>query len=239
MALFSLFSSSLRFIAAFTLFTLLCFLRGQELPPLLLARSLIDISHNLGLLAARPLCQCRILILLRPLGRQRRKDKIRRVSFEFGFCPVHDTAMQEWRHLDFFQHQAFLHARVARISCPDCGVKQVAVPWARTGSGFTLLFEALVMTLVTAMPVRAAARLVGEHDTRLWRIVHHWVEAARACMDRLLCLWHIASLSAHLQSQGTQVCCNRPQTNVLPQRTRSACAWPPELVSTPKQSRSA
>ncbi len=21
-------------------------------------------------------------------------------------CPVHDTAMQKWRHLDFFQHQA-------------------------------------------------------------------------------------------------------------------------------------
>jgi hypothetical protein len=26
-------------------------------------------------------------------------------------CPVHDTAMQTWRHLDFFQHQAFLHSR--------------------------------------------------------------------------------------------------------------------------------
>ena len=81
------------------------------------------------------------------------------------------------------QHQAFLHARVARIACPDCGVKQIAVPWARAGSGCTLLFEALVMTLVTAMPVRAAARLVKEHDTRLWRIVHHWVEAARARDD--------------------------------------------------------
>ena len=98
-------------------------------------------------------------------------------------CPVHDTAMQEWRHLDFFQHQAFLHARVARIACPDCGVKQIAVPWARAGSGFTLLFEAIVMALVAAMPVRAAARLVKEHDTRLWRIVHHWVEAARARAD--------------------------------------------------------
>jgi len=55
-------------------------------------------------------------------------------------CPVHDTARQEWRHLDFFQHQAFLHARTPRISCPDCGVKQIVVPWARPGSGFTLLF---------------------------------------------------------------------------------------------------
>ena len=91
--------------------------------------------------------------------------------------------MQEWRHLDFFQHQAFLHAAVARIACPDRGVKQIAVPWARAGSGFTPSSEALVMTLVTAMPVRAAARLAKEHDTRLWRIVDHRVEAARARAD--------------------------------------------------------
>ena len=98
-------------------------------------------------------------------------------------CPVHDTAMQAWRHLDFFQHQAFLHARTPRITCPDCGVKQIAVPWARAGSGFTLLFEALAMTLMTAMPVAAAARLMGEHDTRMWRVLHHWVEQARECAD--------------------------------------------------------
>ena len=98
-------------------------------------------------------------------------------------CPVHDTAMQTWRHLDFFQHQAFLHARTPRITCPDCGVKQIAVPWARAGSGFTLLFEALAMTLMTAMPVAAAARLMGEHDTRMWRVLHHWVEQARARAD--------------------------------------------------------
>ena len=104
-------------------------------------------------------------------------------SCDMADCPVHDTSMQEWRHLDFFQHEAFLHARVPRVRCDDCGVKQIAVPWARAGSSFTLLFEALVMTLVTAMPVRAAARLVGEHDTRLWRILHHWVEAARDRAD--------------------------------------------------------
>ena len=98
-------------------------------------------------------------------------------------CPVHDTAMQTWRHLDFFQHQAFLHARTPRITCPDCGVKQIAVPWARPGSGFTLLFEALAMTLMTAMPVAAAARLMGEHDTRMWRVLHHWVEQARERAD--------------------------------------------------------
>src|SRR5215831_15402641 len=32
-------------------------------------------------------------------------------------CPVHDTVKKTWRHLNFFQHAAFLHARVARIDC--------------------------------------------------------------------------------------------------------------------------
>ena len=116
-------------------------------------------------------------------------------------CPVHDTSMQEWRHLDFFQHQAFLHARTPRITCPDCGVKQIAVPWARPGSGFTLLFEALAMTLVTHMPVAAVARLVGEHDTRLWRMIIHYVEAALARLDladlRRVCIDETAAKRGH------------------------------------------
>jgi len=58
-------------------------------------------------------------------------------------------------------------------------VKLVEVPWARTGSGFTLLFEAMVLALVKSMTVAAVARLVGEQDTRLWRVVHHYVEVAR------------------------------------------------------------
>jgi transposase len=62
-------------------------------------------------------------------------------------------------------------------------VRQVAVPWARPGSGFTLLFEALVMTLAREMPVKATAGLVREHDTRLWRVIHHYVDKARGDLD--------------------------------------------------------
>jgi len=98
-------------------------------------------------------------------------------------CPVHDTEPMTWRHLNFFQHQAYLHARVPRVRCTRCGVRKVPVPWARAGGGFTLLFEALIMALVSAMPVNAVARLVGEHDTRLWRVIHHYVERARARTD--------------------------------------------------------
>lgn len=98
-------------------------------------------------------------------------------------CPAYDTEQMTWRHLNFFQHQAWLHARVPRVRCGKCGVRRVGVPWARPGSGFTLLFEALVMAMFPAMPVNAVARQVGEHDTRLWRVLHHYVEQARANAD--------------------------------------------------------
>ena len=63
-------------------------------------------------------------------------------------CPVHDTKERTWRHLDFFQHQAYLTARVPRVSCSTCGVKQLNVPWARKNTGFTLLFEILILSAV-------------------------------------------------------------------------------------------
>jgi transposase len=90
-------------------------------------------------------------------------------------CRVHDTKDETWRHLDFFQHRAFLHARTPRVICPTCGVHKVAVPWARAGSGFTLLFEAYVLALAKAMPIANIAERMGEHDTRLWRIIDHYV----------------------------------------------------------------
>jgi transposase len=98
-------------------------------------------------------------------------------------CPAYDTQRKTWRHLNFFQHQTYLNARVPRVRCEVCGIRQVNVPWARPDSGFTLLFEAMVMTMVSAMPVAAVARIVDEHDTRLWRVVHHYVDEGRARTD--------------------------------------------------------
>lgn len=98
-------------------------------------------------------------------------------------CPVHDTTDKTWRHLDFFQHQAYLHAWVPRVKCPVHGVHLVTVPWARPDSGFTLLFEALLMAMVTEMPVLSVATIVGEHDGRLWRVLHHYVDKAREAVS--------------------------------------------------------
>ena len=69
-----------------------------------------------------------------------------------------------------------------RVSEPFC-VRKAATPWARAGSGFTLLFEAYVLALAKSMPIANAAERLGEHDTRLWRIVEHYVWRAVEKLD--------------------------------------------------------
>jgi transposase len=86
-------------------------------------------------------------------------------------CGVNDTEDKTWRHLDFFQYHAYLHAKLPRVICTEHGVRQVTVSWARPGSGFTLLFEALLITFAAAMPVAQVAAFTGEHDTRIWRVL--------------------------------------------------------------------
>ncbi len=98
--------------------------------------------------------------------------------------PVHDTLEREWRHLNFFQYQAYIHAKVPRVRCGACAkTTQVPVPWARPNSGFTLLIEALIVTLCQAMTVRQVAQLLAVSDMRIWRTLDYYVEGARAQED--------------------------------------------------------
>jgi len=98
--------------------------------------------------------------------------------------PIHERARRSWRHLDFFQFEAWLHASVPRVSCTACGkTSQVPVPWAREGSGFTVLFEALAISLCQGLPVRQAAHMLRVSDKQLWRRIAHYVEQARARED--------------------------------------------------------
>lgn len=121
------------------------------------------------------------------------KKLLLKLDFKAGHrfaCPecgargaTHDTVSKKWRHLDFFQYRCELEARVPRVECPEHGVRQIEVPWGRAGSGFTLLFEALIMMLCREMPMAAAGEVLDEHDTRLWRVVAHYVEQAQQKRD--------------------------------------------------------
>lgn len=97
---------------------------------------------------------------------------------------IHDRLRRSWRHLDFFQFEAWLHADVPRVACTGCRkTAQVGVPWAREGSGFTALFEALALALCRELPVKQAAALLRCADKQLWRRIEHYVEQARALDD--------------------------------------------------------
>ena len=98
-----------------------------------------------------------------------------------GEQPVHDRLRRSWRHLDFFQFEAWLHCNVPRIACGGCGkTTQAPVPWARPGSGFTAAFEALALALCRELPVRQAANLLRCTDKQLWRRIEFYVGQARS-----------------------------------------------------------
>ena len=82
--------------------------------------------------------------------------------------------------MDFFQHKCYLHARVPRIEQSDGKIRQQSVPWARSGSGFTLLFEAYAMLLIESeMPVSKVADCVQVTAPGVWRVFDCWIEKSK------------------------------------------------------------
>jgi transposase len=99
------------------------------------------------------------------------------------FCYDH-TERLTWRHLNVFQHQCQITCLLPRGKCRQCGhVFRVRPPWEGLSIHFTKEFEAFALLLLREMPVSAAAKLVGETDTRLWRIIFRHVDAAYAEAD--------------------------------------------------------
>ena len=98
-------------------------------------------------------------------------------------CQTHDSKERTWRHLNFFQHEAYIHCKVPRSKCDEHGVKQIEVPWARPGSGFTLLFEAFMMEMIQHMPVKAVAEQANIYSDVLWRMIDYYVSKAYAEID--------------------------------------------------------
>ena len=72
-------------------------------------------------------------------------------------CPGYDKRRRRWRHLDTCQLKTLLVTDVPRVECQEHGVVTVEVPWAEPGSGFTALFEALVIDWLKTAAVSAVA----------------------------------------------------------------------------------
>ncbi|WP_419633253.1 helix-turn-helix domain-containing protein, partial [Thiolapillus sp.] len=75
--------------------------------------------------------------------------------------PGYDSRKRKWRHLDTCQYKTILVADVPRVKCKEHGVVTVSVPWAEPGSGFTAMFEALVIDWLKEASTAAVSRLMG------------------------------------------------------------------------------
>jgi transposase len=99
-----------------------------------------------------------------------------------GEHKVHDTEIKRLRHLNFFQYRCILEVRVPKLRLPD-GYANVEPDWVGKLSGFTLLFEALVLMLAQHMPFAAVARMVGESWHRVNAVCRRYVDLAIAASD--------------------------------------------------------
>jgi transposase len=94
------------------------------------------------------------------------------------------TELLTWRHLNIFQHRCEITCRLPRGKCSQCGhVFRVRPPWEGLSAHFTKEFEAFALLLMREMPMSKVGELVGETDTRLWRMLLRQVDAAYAEAD--------------------------------------------------------
>ena len=94
------------------------------------------------------------------------------------------TEVLSWRHLNVFQHRCEITCRLPRGKCRQCGhVFRVRPPWEGLSSHFTKEFEAFALLLMREMPMSRVGEIVGETDTRLWRMLFRQVDAAYAEAD--------------------------------------------------------
>ena len=100
-----------------------------------------------------------------------------------GDFKAYDTQDKQWRHLNFFEHECCLHARVPRIKIGEKSIRLIEVPWSGLSNGFTMLFEALVLQLASHMPVHTVGKIVNESDYKIWAMLQRYVTKALADSD--------------------------------------------------------
>jgi len=100
-----------------------------------------------------------------------------------GQYKAYDKVEKEWRHLNFFEHECYLTARVPRIKTPDNKTHLIQPPWNGLQNGFTLLFEAFILQLSKGMPVHLVGALVHTSDHKVWSILDKYTEKARQNCD--------------------------------------------------------
>ena len=97
------------------------------------------------------------------------------------YCSVYDHGLErEFRHLDVFQMQTYIHVRLPRIRCKRHGVLQVVSGLGEEASGMTYEFERFILDLAQECSVESVSRLAGIHWHSCWRMINRAVERGKA-----------------------------------------------------------
>lgn len=100
-----------------------------------------------------------------------------------GKFKAYDTEEKQWRHLNFFEHECYLHARVPRVKIKDKKIRLIKPPWSGVSNGFIMLFEALVIELASHMPVHRVSKIIKESDYKIWTMLERYINTALANND--------------------------------------------------------
>ena len=100
-----------------------------------------------------------------------------------GQFKAYDTTDKEWRHLNFFQYECHLHARIPRLDLGEGRYRQATAPWEGLANGFTLLFEAFLIELVRVMPVNQVCKMFGVTNHKVWSLVKKYTNLGREAAD--------------------------------------------------------
>ena len=86
----------------------------------------------------------------------------------------YDTRIKRWRHLDTCQFHTILEAKLPRVDCQEHGVSLIHAPWAEPGSGYTALFEGMVIDWLQEASVKA----VAEQFSLSWNAIDGIIQRA-------------------------------------------------------------
>jgi transposase len=100
-----------------------------------------------------------------------------------GEFKAYDTQEKQWRHLNFFEHECYLHARVPRVKINESNIRLIDPPWSGLSNGFTMLFEALALQLASHMPVHTVSKIIKESDYKIWSMLERYTTKALANND--------------------------------------------------------
>jgi transposase len=109
-------------------------------------------------------------------------------KFECPVCqqesPVYDSAYRVWRHLDICDYRCYLNIKIPRVTCKTHGTKVIqTIPFGRMDTHYSFKFEKMFLAKAKQMSVSAIASELGESDSNLWRVFHHYVEKEKKNID--------------------------------------------------------